>query len=80
LITIKKALECGRVERLLHVRTQYLSPDELLVAAKIALTSRLAVEDVAQAIDDAEQRLRAAVPQARLVHLEPDLDRTSQIR
>ena len=73
---ITRALEAGGVERLLHIRTQYLSPDELLVAAKIALTPGLRVEEVAQAIDDAEQRIRTAVPAARLIYLEPDLDRT----
>jgi len=76
---ITAALEAGRVERLLHIKTQYLGPDELLVAAKIALTSGLPVEDVAQAIDDAEQRIRTAVPQARIIYLEPDLDRTNHI-
>jgi cation diffusion facilitator family transporter len=73
---ITAALEAGRVERVLHLRTQYLSPDELLVAAKIALTPALRLEDVAQAIDDAEHRIRAAVPVAHLIYLEPDLDRT----
>jgi cation diffusion facilitator family transporter len=72
---ITQSLEAGRVERVLHIRTQYLSPDELLVAAKIALTAGLRIEDVAQAIDDAEQRVRNAVPAARLIYLEPDLDR-----
>jgi len=73
---ITRALEADQVERLLHIRTQYLSPDELLVAAKIALTPGLRVEDVARAIDDAEQRIRTAVPAARLIYLEPDLDRS----
>ncbi|HEY1967605.1 MAG TPA: cation diffusion facilitator family transporter [Pseudonocardia sp.] len=73
---ITEALEAGRVERMIHIRTQYLSPDELLVGAKIALTPGLTIEDVAAAIDDAEQRIRAAVPQATLIYLEPDLDRT----
>jgi cation diffusion facilitator family transporter len=73
---ITEALEAGRVERVLHLRTQYLSPDELLVAAKIALTPALRLEDVATAIDDAEQRIRAAVPAAHLIYLETDLDRT----
>ena len=72
---ITEALEAGRVERVLHLRTQYLGPDELLVGAKIALTSGLSVADVANAIDDAEQRVRAVVPTARTIYLEPDLDR-----
>jgi cation diffusion facilitator family transporter len=76
LARITKALECGRVERMIHLKTQYLGPDELLVGAKIALTTGLPLEDVAQAIDDAEQRVRAAVPIARVIYLEPDLDRS----
>jgi cation diffusion facilitator family transporter len=79
LAAITGALEAGRVERMLHIKTQYLAPDELLVAAKIALTPGLPVEDVAQAIDEAESRIRAAVPQARLIYLEPDLDRTGEL-
>ncbi|HEY2204218.1 MAG TPA: cation diffusion facilitator family transporter [Pseudonocardia sp.] len=75
---ITAALEAGRVERMLHMRTQYLGPDELLVAAKVALTPGLPVEDVARAIDDAERRVRSAVPAARIIYLEPDLDRTAQ--
>ena len=68
---------CGPVERVIHIRTQYLGPDELLVAAKIAFTPMIRVEEVAQAIDTAEQRVRAAVPEARLIYLEPDLDRSA---
>ncbi|GAA5150716.1 cation diffusion facilitator family transporter [Pseudonocardia eucalypti] len=76
LAKITGALESGQVQRMIHIKTQYLSPDELLVAAKIALTPGLQVEQVAQTIDDAEGRIRAAVPAARLIYLEPDLDRT----
>jgi cation diffusion facilitator family transporter len=74
--TISSALVGGSVTRVIHLKTQYLSPDELLVAAKIALESGLPVEDVARAIDEAESRVRAAVPAARVIYLEPDLDRT----
>jgi cation diffusion facilitator family transporter len=74
---IVAALEdCEPVERVIHIRTQYLGPEELLVAAKIALTPCITIEDVARAIDGAEQRARAAVPEARLIYLEPDLDRS----
>ncbi|GLZ50033.1 cation diffusion facilitator transporter [Actinomycetospora sp. NBRC 106375] len=74
--TITSSLVGGPVERVIHLRTQYLGPEELLVAAKIAVSSQLPTETVAEAIDHAEARLRAAVPEARLVYLEPDLDRT----
>ena len=73
---ITAALVAGRVRRLIHIRTQYLGPEELLVAAKIALEPGLSLVDVAAEIDAAEARVRAAVPPARLIYLEPDLDRT----
>jgi cation diffusion facilitator family transporter len=70
-------LAAGRVERVIHIRTQYIGPDELLVAAKIALSPGLETADIAQAIDDAELRVRNKVPAARLIYLEPDLDRST---
>lgn len=73
--TITDELTGGDVVRVIHIRTQYIGPEELLVAAKIALTPGLPVEAVARAIDAAEGRVRAAVPDARLMYLEPDLDR-----
>ncbi len=76
LTKIVEGLESGPVQNVIHLRTQYLGPEELLVAAKIALTPGLPVEEVARAIDDAEARVRAVVPQARLIYLEPDLERT----
>ncbi|RZT88191.1 cation diffusion facilitator family transporter [Pseudonocardia sediminis] len=75
--TIRRELEAGdAVVKCIHLKTQYLGPEELLVAAKIALTPGLQVEQVAVAIDEAEARIRAAVPDARVIYLEPDLDRT----
>jgi cation diffusion facilitator family transporter len=77
LSTIVDGLTSGSVQRVLYIRTQYIGPEELLVAAKIALTPGLPVEDVARAIDEAEARVRAAVPEARMIYLEPDLDRAT---
>ncbi|WP_281689005.1 cation diffusion facilitator family transporter [Pseudonocardia thermophila] len=74
---IVEGLESGSVERVIHIRTQYIGPEELLVAAKIALAPGLPLKEVAQAIDDAEARVRAAVPVARIIYLEPDLDRST---
>ncbi|MEN3264177.1 cation transporter, partial [Pseudonocardia sp.] len=76
LAKIISAIETGDVERVIHIKTQYLGPEELLVAAKIALPPGQPVEDVARAIDEAEARIRAAVPESRIIYLEPDLDRT----
>jgi cation diffusion facilitator family transporter len=77
LATIVGELARGQVERVIHIRTQYLGPDELLVAAKLALTPGLDLTGVAAAIDDAEARVRAKVAAARLIYLEPDLDRST---
>ncbi|NIH87315.1 cation diffusion facilitator family transporter [Amycolatopsis granulosa] len=73
------ALAGGRVERVIHIRTQYLGPDELLVAAKLALAPRLELSEVASEIDAAEARVRERVPAARLIYLEPDLDRAAGV-
>nr|WP_042195541.1 cation diffusion facilitator family transporter [Kibdelosporangium sp. MJ126-NF4]CEL22076.1 Cation transporter [Kibdelosporangium sp. MJ126-NF4]CTQ92857.1 Cation transporter [Kibdelosporangium sp. MJ126-NF4] len=75
--TIVDELAAGRIERVIHIKTQYIGPDELLIAAKVSLTSGLSVEEVAQAIDDAEHRVRDKIPAARLIYLEPDLDRST---
>ncbi|HTM84022.1 MAG TPA: cation diffusion facilitator family transporter [Mycobacterium sp.] len=73
---IRGALEgTDHVERLIHLRTQYLGPDEMLVAAKIAFGAQVQLATVAATIDAAEARIRAAVPAARIIYLEPDLDR-----
>ena len=72
---IVAALVGPGVDRVIHLRTQYLGPDELLVAAKIAIPRTTVMERVSTAIDDAERRVRQAVPEARLIYLEPDLER-----
>ena len=73
---IRAALVGGPVDRVIHVKTQYVGPEELLVAAKIAVAGSQRTADVARAIDEAEARVRAAVPAARMIYLEPDLDRS----
>jgi divalent metal cation (Fe/Co/Zn/Cd) transporter len=73
---IRQALVGGGVDRVIHLRTQYLGPDELLIAAKIAMPVTLSTVEIARIIDGAEARVRGAVPAARIIYLEPDLDRT----
>jgi len=77
LAAIVDGLKGGAVQDVIHLRTQYLGPEELLIAAKIALRPGLPVEEVAREIDEAEARVRAAVPAARMIYLEPDLERTA---
>jgi cation diffusion facilitator family transporter len=74
---IRSALEqTDNVDRLIHLRTQYLGPEEMLVGAKIALPPSTDLPTVARTIDAAEAAIRAAVPAASVIYLEPDLDRT----
>ncbi len=73
---IENALVGDGVERVIHLRTLHLGPEELLVGAKLAMPAGAQLLDVAAAIDAAESRVRAAVPSARVIYLEPDLDRT----
>jgi cation diffusion facilitator family transporter len=63
----------GQVDRIIHMKTLHLGPDELLVAAKIAVTPTANAAEVAQAIDAAEARVREAVPIARVIYIEPDI-------
>ncbi|MEV4666257.1 cation diffusion facilitator family transporter [Microbacterium sp. LWO12-1.2] len=63
------------VEKLIHMKTLYLGPDELLVAAKVALTSDKTVREAADDIDAIEARIREVVPVARVVYIEPDVYR-----
>jgi cation diffusion facilitator family transporter len=59
------------VERLIHLRTQHLGPEELLVAAKVELGPET-MSRLGAAIDDLERRIRGAVPTARVIYIEPD--------
>ena len=73
---IRAALEATEgVERVIHLRTLHVGPDELLVAAKIAIMHNDTGAEIAADINTAEAAIRAAVPSARYIFLEPDLDR-----
>lgn len=61
------------VARIIHVLTQHLGPEELLVAAKLEFDAALSFQELAAAINDCEARLRAAVPIASRIYLEPDV-------
>ncbi|CAM5448101.1 cation diffusion facilitator family transporter [Streptomyces aurantiogriseus] len=61
------------VTRVIHMRTLHLGPEELLVAAKIAVQHDNTATQIADAIDAAESRIRQAVPIARVIYLEPDI-------
>ena len=72
--TIVSAIEdSADVKRILHMRTQHIGPDELLVAAKVQLKQGLDTAGVAAAINQAERRIRDAVSLTCMIYLEPDL-------
>ncbi|MEF2975592.1 cation diffusion facilitator family transporter [Subtercola sp. YIM 133946] len=71
---IHTAIDAGHdVERVIHMKTLYLGPDELMVAAKIALPATARLDDVANTINAVEARIREAVPIARVIYIEPDV-------
>jgi len=69
------------VDQVIHMRTQHFGPDQLLVALKVQFDRGLSVEDLARAIDEAEERIRQSVASASLIFIEPDIyssERASQ--
>ena len=60
------------------MKTLYLGPDEILVAAKLAFPAAETMAELAAGIDATEKRIRDAVPAARVIYLEPDVDRGAQ--
>ena len=64
------------VDRIIHMRTLHVGPEELLVAAKVAVTTTDTADEIADAINRAELAARQAVPSLTLLmYIEPDVDR-----
>ena len=71
---IRKALSgTPGVQSVIHMKTLYLGPDEIMVGAKIGVASTATGKFIAQVIDEAEENMRTAVPAARVIYLEPDV-------
>jgi divalent metal cation (Fe/Co/Zn/Cd) transporter len=74
--SIQQAMEStDRVRKVIHLRTQHLGPDELLVAAKLSFDRTLDFPALAEAINECEHNVRKAAPDARLIYIEPDMER-----
>jgi cation diffusion facilitator family transporter len=70
------ALEDGpELARVIHLRTVHMSPDSLLVTAKVAIHESDSAKQITAGIDAAERRVREAVPIAKTIYLEPDIYR-----
>ena len=64
------------VESVIHLKTLYLGPEQLMLGAKIAIAASSSGQDIARIIDLAEANVRAVVPVAKTIYLEPDILRT----
>lgn len=62
-----------KVEAIIHMKTLYLGPDELMVAAKVAVPKVTRATEIAKAINEIELAVREAVPAARVIYIEPDI-------
>ena len=70
--------EQAHVINLIHLRTEHLGPDELLVAAKVEFSPELTLRELADVVDEVEAAVRRAVPEAEVIYLEPDVVRASR--
>jgi cation diffusion facilitator family transporter len=66
-------LSTGGVAGLVQLRTLHLGPDDVLVVGGLQLDREQSADDAARVIDQAEERVREALPKARIIYLEPDL-------
>lgn len=71
--TIEREIMGGVFESIIHMRTLHLGPDEILVAAKLAVRPDANAIEIADEIDAAEQRVRSAVPLTARIYIEPDI-------
>jgi cation diffusion facilitator family transporter len=79
IVLIRSTLESSPgIRRLIHLKTLHLGPEELLVAAKVELDPSLSFGEVVAAINGAEDRVRAALPAARVLYVEPDAFRVAE--
>ena len=71
---LETALVDGKnIERIIHMKTLYLGPDEFMVGAKVGVRAEMTAREISVAVNEAETRARAAVPAARVIYLESDV-------
>ncbi|MXW94024.1 MAG: cation diffusion facilitator family transporter [Acidimicrobiaceae bacterium] len=72
---VRKAITSTEgVMGLIHLRTQHIGPEELLVAAKVSFDPGYTTTDLVEAINRVEENTRAALPIARIMYVEPDIE------
>ncbi len=58
---------------LIHLRTSHIGPENLLVVGKIGVSADLTAAELTAGINATEKRIRAQVPIAETIYLEPDI-------
>jgi cation diffusion facilitator family transporter len=72
--TLRKVLLAdGDVQRIIHMRTLHIGPEELLVAAKLEFDSSLTLDELSRVINRLEERVRERLPIAKIIYIEPDV-------
>ena len=71
-------LSSSHVKRLLHIRTEYLGPETLLVAAKVQFSNDLSSVDISKTINAIEKEIRTVEPVAQIIYIEPDIFDTNE--
>jgi len=66
------ALEVAGVQKLLDLRTMYVGPAELLVIVEVHLDDELNTDAIEQISDHIKDKVKAAVPQVRIVQVEAE--------
>src|SRR5690606_36469274 len=66
-------LESKDIDRIIHMKTLYVGPDEFMIGAKISVAGTLTMHEVSAVVNLAERRIRLAVPAARIIYIEPDV-------
>lgn len=77
---IRTAIDSSEhADGVIHLRTEHIGPEDLLVVAKVAFPGDMCLRDVAAEVDAVEIDIRASVPEARMIFIEPDVRRTPDV-
>ena len=63
------------VDRVIALRTSHVGPDDVVVNAKLEFSPALTAPKVSEVVNELEVALRAAVPEAHTIFIEPDVYR-----
>jgi cation diffusion facilitator family transporter len=73
---IRSSLQAAEhVDSVAELRTEYLGPDQMVVAAKVVFGPEQEFAMAADVIKNAEARFRQTVPAVRVVYIQPEVER-----